>query len=577
MPTRTARKTGNIAHPQAAKPSTTCKTCSTCRRKKIKCSGSRPQCVACSESHQPCVYPRDARRDTRPSRVRLLDLEATMSAMFQQIREAGTMANADSRNPMEDEYEGLDFTNVDTPEWTGPQLPLPTPTASSTTTNDRFPQANARSPDEDLGLQHAALHLQDIPRDAPHENESQQRGLPQPDTAARGDEQPDSLSPCEARVAGVYHEDGCVSSVHGLAGIMNPTRRAFHKENISKVSRKGEAAVAGSKARLISNAILQKQREGRMFKQPQQAIDLDGCDPELARHLIDVHFNGHYHACMATYRPAVLESIASNGPWVNKLLLNAMFYSSSLQSDRKSTLGSSDDPQSVRSRFYSRFSQLLGQALGHSSIPSATALLLVSSTLLSEGKASAAWNLAGTAYRMVVDLGCHMMLAPDYEEVKFQSSTQMLHKDIEQESRKRLYWTAYVTDVTQSLCLGRQCSFASTEARVPLTLLDTFEELDEWEPYYDPTEPAPMPTVYASQPAYAVSSFTSLVKLMRIGAQVTTLYGIETVGHTTETIMREKHRIESQLAHWLETLSEELAFNPGEQAAVPPPHQIVPQ
>lgn len=169
-----------------------------------------------------------------------------------------------------------------------------------------------------------------------------------------------------------------------------------------------------------------------------------------------------------------------------------------------------------------------------------------------------------------------MMLGPDYEEVKFQSTSQMLHKDIEQESRKRLYWTAYVTDVTQSLCLGRQCSFATTEARVPLMFLDTFEELNEWEPYRDPTEPASTSKAYVSQSAYAVSSFISLVKLMRIGAQVTRLYGIETVGQTTETIMREKHSIESQLTHWLDTIPEELMLNPGDNNAVPPPHQIVP-
>lgn len=499
-----------------------------------------------------------------------------MSAMIQQIRDAGTMAHQESDDTVEDEQEGPELTSVDTPEWTGPELSFPTPTASSTNTHDRFLQPSGRSPEESFESQHRTSQPDYMSCDTSNGNESQQRNIAQPDNAATSNEQPDSLSPCEARVAGVYHEDGCVSSVHGLAGIMNPTRRAFHKENISKVSRKGEAAVAGSKARLISNAILQKQREGRIFKQPQQSIDLDGCDPELARHLIDVHFNGNYPACMATYRPAILESIACNGPWVNKLLLNAIFYSSSLQSGRKSILGSSDDPQSVRSRFYSRFSQLLGQSLGHSSIPSATALLLVSSTLLSEGKASAAWNLSGTAYRMVVDLGCHMMLGPDYEEVRFQNSSQMLHKDVEQESRKRLYWTAYVTDVTQSLCLGRQCSFATTEARVPLMLLDTFEELNEWEPYRDPTEPASTSKDYVSQSAYAVSSFISLVKLMRIGAQVTRLYGIETVGQTTETIMREKHSIESQLTHWLDTISEELVFNPGDNNAIPPPHQIVP-
>lgn len=476
-----------------------------------------------------------------------------MSAMIEQIREAGT-GQSESYDDEQDEHEGQDLTGVDTSEWTAPELPLPTPAASTTTTYDTADN-----------------------------NVPQQTGFDRPHAAvtaaaaATGDEQPSGLSPCEARVAGVYHEDGCVSSVHGLAGIMNPTRRAFHKKNISKVSRKGEAAVAGSKARLISNAILQRQREGRIFKQPQRPIDLDGCEPELARHLIDVHFNGQYYACMATYRPAILESIASGGPWVNKLLLNAIFYSSSLQSDRTSVLGSSDDPQSLRSRFYDRFSGLLGQALGQSSIPSATALLLVSSTLLSEGKASAAWNLSGTAYRMVVDLGCHMMLGPDYEEVRFQSSAQMLHKDIEQELRKRLYWTAYVTDVTQSLCLGRQCSFATTEARVPSMLLDTFEELDEWQPYLDPTARVSTSNVYAPHPAYAVSSFMSLVKLMRIGAQVTKLYGIDTVGQTTESIMREKISIESQLAQWLETLSEELAFEAGNQSAVPPPHQIVPQ
>jgi hypothetical protein len=499
-----------------------------------------------------------------------------MAAMIEQIRDAGAMANQESHDMVEDEHEGPNLISADTPEWTGPELPFPTPTASSTTTHDRFQQPDGRSPEESSEPQHGTSHLEYTSQDVNNANGTPQPILDQPDAVATGDEQPDGLSPCEARVAGVYHEDGCVSSVHGLAGIMNPTRRAFHKENISKVSRKGEAAVAGSKARLISNAILQKQREGRIFKQPQQSIDLDGCDPALARHLIDVHFNGNYPACMATYRPAILESIACNGPWVNKLLLNAIFYSSSLQSDRKSILGSSDDPQSARSRFYSRFSQLLGQSLGNSSIPSATALLLVSSTLLSEGKSSAAWNLSGTAYRMVVDLGCHMMLGPDYEEVKFQSSSQMLHKDIEQESRKRLYWTAYVTDVTQSLCLGRQCSFATTEARVPLMLLDTFEELNEWEPYLDPTEPASPSRAYVSQPAYAVSSFMSLVKLMRIGAQVTRLYGIETVAQTTEMITREKHSIESQLTHWLETHPEELVFNPGENNSVPPPHQIVP-
>lgn len=107
-------------------------------------------------------------------------------------------------------------------------------------------------------------------------------------------------------------------------------------------------------------------------------------------------------------------------------------------------------------------------------------------------------------------------------------------------------------------------------------LLDTFEELDEWQPYLDPTGPAPALKDYPPRPAYAVSSFISLVKLMRIGTQVTRLYGIETVEQTTETMMCEKHKIESQLAQWLEGLSEELVFQPDGHIDVPPPHHVVP-
>lgn len=51
-----------------------------------------------------------------------------------------------------------------------------------------------------------------------------------------------------------------------------------------------------------------------------------------------------------------------------------------------------------------------------------------------------------------------------------------------------------------------------------------------WEPYLDTTEPATLSRIYVSQPAYAVSSFMSPVKLMRVGAEVTKLHGIETVG-----------------------------------------------
>lgn len=383
----------------------------------------------------------------------------------------------------------------------------------------------------------------------------------------------DGLSPCEARVAGVFHERGCVSSVHGLAGIINPTKRAMHKENISKVSRKGAAAVSGSKARLISNAILQKQRENLLFRHPQQSVDLDGCEPDLAQHLLNLHFNRHHCSAVITYRPAIMDSIATGGPWVNKLLLNAIYFNSSLYSDRPGLRSANNDPGSVGSRFYDRFSSLLVEAMSKPDIPSATALLLASVTLVALGKVSAGWALSGTAYRMIIDLGCHMMLGPDYQENSSDDASQMLQKDIDQEMRKRLYWGAYVIDVTQSLYLGRQCSFATTEARVPLQLLDTYEELEDWEPYQDPQNPMDNLTSFNPQPSYSVSSFISSIRLMQIGALVSDLYGVSTVNYSTDVVLGKKQAIEMQLENWLMTLPDHLVVDTAGEH-IPPPRQI---
>lgn len=386
------------------------------------------------------------------------------------------------------------------------------------------------------------------------------------------------LSPSEARVAGVFHENGYVSAVHGLASIMNPTSRAQHKENISTMTRKGDDAIASSKARLISNAALQRQRESRMFRQPKDLMDLDGTDPELAKHLLDLHFNRQHYAYLITYRPAIMDSLASGGgPFANKLLLNSIFYSTSLYSDRPCLRADPDDPQSVGRRFYDRFRELLVDELDKPSIPSALALLLTSVSLVSQGKPSAGWSLSGTAHRMIIDLGCHLMLGPDYQSASGVSNERMLRRDLEQEMRKRLYWGAFTTDATQALYLGRPCMFASAEARVPLQLLDTFEELEEWEPYIDPKAPSHVPPPYGPQPAHAVSTFSSLVRLLQISTRINDLYGIQCMKGTTEYLLDKKASIEKELEKWQHNLPSHLRFDPDDLSVItPPPHQITP-
>lgn len=399
--------------------------------------------------------------------------------------------------------------------------------------------------------------------------------LPNPLATTSG-EGGSGMSPCEARVAGAFHEHGCVSTVHGLASIMNPSSRAQHKENIAKMTWRGEAAVAASKSRLISNAALQRQREPRLFRQLSNLMDLDGCDPELAKHLLDLHFNRQHYAYLISYRPAIMESLANGGPWVNKLLLNAIYYSSTLYSDRPYLRSGPDDLNSIGARFYQRFRQLLSDEIDKPSIPTAAALLLTSATLVSHGRSSAGWNLSGIAYRMIIDMGCHLMLGPDYQSMSSQEHDQLLRRDLEQEMRKRLYWGAFITDATQSLYLGRPCMFAAGEARVPLRFLDTFEELEEWEPYIDPQSPSETPPRYVPQPAHAFSTFSSVARLFQISIRITELYGIQTIKCSSEYLHDKKISIEKELEHWSIALPAHLRFDPG-KSSTPPPHQVTPQ
>lgn len=574
-----------------------CKTCTPCRQKKVRCDGTRPQCVECSTNNLPCIYPHDARREPRPSRARVQTLEATVAAMMEHMRTSGVLTPQLQATWTAEIMDTDDHGAHDYPHGLSRLAstaaiasPLPTPAASAIA--------------HDMG----ASFLSSPPRSSvgPSDGESKpplssfNAILAQPNQSAAATMEPESsskqssvarpisndgngdgtgLSPSEARVAGVFHENGYVSAVHGLASIMNPTSRAQHKMNIATMTRKGDDAVSSSKARLISNAALQRQREARMFRQPKDMMDLDGTPPELAKHLLDLHFNRQHYAYLITYRPAIMDSIASGGgPFANKLLLNAIFYSTSLYSDRLSLRKDPNDHQSVGQRFYDRFRQLLVDELDKPSIPSALALLLTSVSLVSQGKPSAGWSLSGTAHRMIIDLGCHLMLGPDYESATSTSNERMLRRDLEQEMRKRLYWSAFTTDATQALYLGRPCMFASAQARVPLQLLDTFEELEEWEPYIDPESPASAPPPYGAQPAHAVSTYSSLVRLLQISTRINDLYGIQCMKYGAECLQTKKESIEKELAKWQNALPAHLRFDPDDMLTItPPPHQITPQ
>ncbi|KAJ1333117.1 catalase-peroxidase [Microdochium nivale] len=119
------------------------------------------------------------------------------------------------------------------------------------------------------------------------------------------------------------------------------------------------------------------------------------------------------------------------------------------------------------------------------------------------------------------------------------------------------------------------------EARVPQMFLDTYEEMEEWVPYIDPSQPAESQSPllgFRARPAYAVSVFGALIRLSHKTERITqAFYSINCVKRSQGDVAEVKADIERDLSSWLSTLPEHLRFDPRQSpCAVPPPHQITP-
>jgi hypothetical protein len=377
-------------------------------------------------------------------------------------------------------------------------------------------------------------------------------------------------------VAGAINKDGDIE-VHGVSSMLHRQSLykvdSSHSMSISEREKRNET----SKSRLITNAVLQRQRESFIFGNPRSrvttTIDFDGVDPELAMHLIELHFNRTHYSYLFTYRPAIIDGIINNGPYCNKILLNAIYVSSSLYSDRAELRANVADQKLAGERFYERLRALLVDQIDKPSIPTAVGLLLCGAALATSGRSSAGWIHCGIAYRMIIDLGCH--LAVETRRSGLRNDMELL-TDIEIEIRKRLYWGAFLTDSTQSLYFGRPPCLRASQARVPQLLLDTYEEMEAWSPYIDPVA-SPAAMAYRPHPAYAVSTFNANVRLFEISSRlIHAFYSIRSLKHSSRHIRAMKAAIASDLNRWRNSLPHHLCFSPENGDPTPPPHQMIP-
>ena len=328
--------------------------------------------------------------------------------------------------------------------------------------------------------------------------------------------------------------------------------------------------------RLIAYAAISRQREITLHSMPSITanIDFDGVSVDMGMHLLELHWNRQHLSYLVTYRPAIMDSLVNNGPYVNKLLLNAIYLQSSLYSDRNSLLLDPRDPQTTGMVFYNRFKALLGGYVDKPTPPTVAALLTCGACLVPHGKQSAGWLFCGMAYRMIIDLGYHLDIAKyPKAEVEFGLSV------VDLEMRRRLYWGAYVCDKFQCLFLGRPPAMDQLDSSLLCGYLDLYEEMEEWKPYIDPqmqSFASDTPT-YRGSPSYALSTFQCLLRLCMIAARIIeAFYSIKSAKTPQEVLLQTRYEIREQLEHWKLSLPLYLQFDPTKDYT-PPPHQITPQ
>lgn len=321
--------------------------------------------------------------------------------------------------------------------------------------------------------------------------------------------------------------------------------------------------------RLFAYSALQFQKEYTYMAE--RKFDLDGLDWDTANHLFALHWNHQHLGFLMTYRPAVMESLATGGPHCNKLLLNAIYYTSALQSDRPNMRDDPAHPEDLGSRIFVRFQSLLGTTIQNSTPASIAALVAMGSSCVSNGRQTIGWLYAGIAYRMIVDLGMHI----DTDKVRMSSvafsSPSTVLSEVDLEIRRRYTWAAYINDRFQSLYFGRPPSLDMIEGISPSqTLLDTYEELEIWRPYTDPSYPQ-IPMVFTPQPVHAVSTWSALLRLAEItSVLVGHFYTPKACALSVQVAHHEMQTVQRQLDHWAESLAPHLRFEPG-QLPVPPP------
>ncbi|KAI1443755.1 fungal-specific transcription factor domain-containing protein [Annulohypoxylon stygium] len=520
------------------------RACEFCRRRKIKCDTVKPTCNPCRRNNRSCIYYNGPQKQ-RPSAALIKSLRDEKAALEDALCRLKTAGDAERHDLLQsitlrDGQVSLpDSQSVPTTPNTQEQDPIYTEHLQPIEIRAEAARITNINNVDDIIDNDNGSNDSDMDHDRPSSDEGQDEIMDQDRFTMSSQNHQDSDT--------IYSSTSAirVGSLVARTTALDATLRNQPTQTTESL-----------RYQLIANAALERQREHRL----RRMTTIRGVPAELALHLLDLHWSRQHHTFLLTYRPAFMRELVDGGPYCSELLLYAVFACSSKFSERLEVCDDPRDPNTAGQHFFIRCDELLLREglITESKIPTVIALIMLGSTFIARGITSKGWLYTGFALRMVYDLGLHV----DTQEVNTSNVEEV-------EIRRRVFWGAFICEKLQSLYLGRPPIIGLRDASVSQDFLDTFEELELWEPYQDPTVPDATRIMMSSPPpSYSVSVFQQLCLLSKIMTQI--IDKIYFVGATAQKTLNEIGPLDDSLQAWYMDLPSNLAYEPWAKVPVNP-------
>ena len=151
--------------------------------------------------------------------------------------------------------------------------------------------------------------------------------------------------------------------------------------NVHKTGLNAKVPEVWVERQLVAESVLQQQLE--TVNRLAGSLDFDGNDADLAMHLLPIYWNRQHTSTPIVYRTAFMRDMACGGPYLSKLLLNAINFYASEYTSRPEVCRDPNNRLSAGWKYRQRAIQLLSQSFDKSNITTIQALLITSSALFS--------------------------------------------------------------------------------------------------------------------------------------------------------------------------------------------------